>query len=266
MGRWLTPDPLAGDVMNPQSLNRYAYVLNNPINFIDPLGLQCNVFNVSWEGSGQPFPCGDASTHTSQPAESPTSIAGPVGVAVGSMIGYVSPEMAWGEKRYADNFGWLVQGSLYGKYYEPTFFSSLDAYFNWRTEIAALPESLLYSVFAAMCQNQSCDPDQVLRLQYTYAGLDYNVTWAGHAVDPSNLAGYWADPVTFLHQGNGSWYSGFFFDTPHLIASVPMSGHVDPFGPLNPLHYLTLIPSMLLPAGPPRVASCSLNGGCTLGH
>ena len=39
-GRWLTPDPLAGDVMNPQSLNRYAYVLNNPTTLIDPLGLQ----------------------------------------------------------------------------------------------------------------------------------------------------------------------------------------------------------------------------------
>ncbi|MBZ5545887.1 MAG: RHS repeat-associated core domain-containing protein [Acidobacteriia bacterium] len=37
--RWLSPDPLAGDILNPQSLNRYAYVLNNPVNFIDPLGL-----------------------------------------------------------------------------------------------------------------------------------------------------------------------------------------------------------------------------------
>jgi RHS repeat-associated protein len=38
-GRWLTPDPLAGHITNPQSLNRYAYVLNNPTRFIDPLGL-----------------------------------------------------------------------------------------------------------------------------------------------------------------------------------------------------------------------------------
>ncbi len=28
-GRWLSPDPLAGDITNPQSLNRYAYVTNN---------------------------------------------------------------------------------------------------------------------------------------------------------------------------------------------------------------------------------------------
>jgi len=38
-GRWLSPDPLAGDVTNPQSLNRYAYALNNPVTFTDPSGL-----------------------------------------------------------------------------------------------------------------------------------------------------------------------------------------------------------------------------------
>ncbi len=38
-GRWLSPDPLAGHFTNPQSLNRYAYVENNPPNFADPLGL-----------------------------------------------------------------------------------------------------------------------------------------------------------------------------------------------------------------------------------
>ncbi len=37
---WLTPDPLAGDISNPQSLNRYAYVGNNPTSSIDPLGLR----------------------------------------------------------------------------------------------------------------------------------------------------------------------------------------------------------------------------------
>jgi RHS repeat-associated protein len=41
-GRWNSPDPAglaAVDLSNPQSLNRYAYVMNNPINFIDPFGL-----------------------------------------------------------------------------------------------------------------------------------------------------------------------------------------------------------------------------------
>jgi RHS repeat-associated protein len=41
-GRWITPDPDLGsmDITNPQSLNRYAYVGNDPVNFLDPLGLR----------------------------------------------------------------------------------------------------------------------------------------------------------------------------------------------------------------------------------
>jgi len=40
-GRWLSPDPYLGsmDLTNPQSLNRYAYVGNNPLNAVDPNGL-----------------------------------------------------------------------------------------------------------------------------------------------------------------------------------------------------------------------------------
>ncbi len=39
-GRFCSIDPVAGDITNPQSLNRYAYVRNNPSNLIDPLGLR----------------------------------------------------------------------------------------------------------------------------------------------------------------------------------------------------------------------------------
>jgi len=38
-GRFVQPDPVAGSPMNPQSLNRYTYVLNDPMNLNDPLGL-----------------------------------------------------------------------------------------------------------------------------------------------------------------------------------------------------------------------------------
>jgi RHS repeat-associated protein len=41
-GRWISPDPAgtaAVDPMNPQSWNRYAYVINNPTGLVDPLGL-----------------------------------------------------------------------------------------------------------------------------------------------------------------------------------------------------------------------------------
>lgn len=35
----MSPDPLGGDLTNPQSLNKYAYVLNNPLTNTDPTGL-----------------------------------------------------------------------------------------------------------------------------------------------------------------------------------------------------------------------------------
>ena len=39
LGRFMQPDLLGGRIANPQSLNRYAYVQNDPVNLIDPLGL-----------------------------------------------------------------------------------------------------------------------------------------------------------------------------------------------------------------------------------
>jgi len=39
LGRWHSPDPVGGYITNPQSLNRYAYVMNNPTTSVDPTGL-----------------------------------------------------------------------------------------------------------------------------------------------------------------------------------------------------------------------------------
>jgi RHS repeat-associated protein len=39
LGRFMTPDPLGGHYEDPQTLNRYAYVRNNPLRFTDPTGL-----------------------------------------------------------------------------------------------------------------------------------------------------------------------------------------------------------------------------------
>jgi RHS repeat-associated protein len=39
LGRFTSPDPLPGYLSNPESLNRYSYVTNDPINFLDPTGM-----------------------------------------------------------------------------------------------------------------------------------------------------------------------------------------------------------------------------------
>lgn len=38
IGRFLSPDPFIQDISDLQSFNRYSYVLNNPVTFIDPSG------------------------------------------------------------------------------------------------------------------------------------------------------------------------------------------------------------------------------------
>jgi RHS repeat-associated protein len=59
-GRWTSPDPYIGSmsINDPQSLNRYVYVENNPVNAVDPTGL-CS-FKVFWECTkveGEPEKC-----------------------------------------------------------------------------------------------------------------------------------------------------------------------------------------------------------------
>jgi RHS repeat-associated protein len=64
LGRWMHPDPAglaAVDPSNPQSWNRYAYVLNNPLNAIDPFGLDCLFLNATGDGVEENAPELDAS-------------------------------------------------------------------------------------------------------------------------------------------------------------------------------------------------------------
>jgi RHS repeat-associated protein len=47
LGRFSSPDPIAGDVGDPQSLNRYAYVRNSPTSSTDTTGLSPNNVHIS---------------------------------------------------------------------------------------------------------------------------------------------------------------------------------------------------------------------------
>jgi RHS repeat-associated protein len=59
-GRRTSPDPDGGsmEIGNPQSFNRYAYVLNDPVNLMDPLGL--NPFRTVCYVDGIQSDCGFA--------------------------------------------------------------------------------------------------------------------------------------------------------------------------------------------------------------
>jgi RHS repeat-associated protein len=108
LGRWMTPDPVAGDITNPQSLNRYAYVLNNPTNSTDPLGLKPDdantvdvdsiidsLFGGSFFGGGcfadgAPTPCFmvNAAVAAGAAVQCPDNGCGPV--AIGGVLAHFS--------------------------------------------------------------------------------------------------------------------------------------------------------------------------------
>jgi RHS repeat-associated protein len=58
-GRWTAPDPYRGSmsIQNPQSLNRYSYVDNDPVNLVDPAGLMPKLpdASTSWSDVADGF-------------------------------------------------------------------------------------------------------------------------------------------------------------------------------------------------------------------
>ena len=47
LGRMISRDPLLGDIGNPETLNRYAYVVNNPATLTDPTGFHACYFECT---------------------------------------------------------------------------------------------------------------------------------------------------------------------------------------------------------------------------
>jgi RHS repeat-associated protein len=58
-GRFISPDPVAGSCWNPQSLNAYSYVWNNPLKLTDATGMI-----VSWEDSEKKKKKGETEART----------------------------------------------------------------------------------------------------------------------------------------------------------------------------------------------------------
>ncbi|HEX3094176.1 MAG TPA: RHS repeat-associated core domain-containing protein, partial [Candidatus Angelobacter sp.] len=58
IARFTSPDPLSGNLANPESLNRYSYVTNDPINLLDPTGLLASKWDMClYDDIGNPTRC-----------------------------------------------------------------------------------------------------------------------------------------------------------------------------------------------------------------
>ena len=98
--RWLRPDPYNGsyDITNPQSFNRYAYAMNNPLAYVDPSGLDHTDENgqLVGDGPGETMTEGDGTVITWDPTtnmwvgpgNSPAPVPNPNPPDIGDIIGY----------------------------------------------------------------------------------------------------------------------------------------------------------------------------------
>jgi RHS repeat-associated protein len=80
MGRFMSPDPSGlayADLGNPQSLNLYAYVENNPLSNLDPTGLDCVYINND-TGAYEDFNKGDCDNSTEDRANTGRYVDGTV--------------------------------------------------------------------------------------------------------------------------------------------------------------------------------------------
>jgi hypothetical protein len=55
IGRFISQDTIVPNSVNPQSLNRYSYCLNNPLTYIDPSGNSPidEIYRRIYEGDGE---------------------------------------------------------------------------------------------------------------------------------------------------------------------------------------------------------------------
>jgi len=71
LGRFLSADTIVPNPFNPQDLNRFSYVRNNPLRYIDPTGhmVACGVMSAACDGNSTP--------PTPLPAPSPKPVPNP---------------------------------------------------------------------------------------------------------------------------------------------------------------------------------------------
>ncbi|HYE12952.1 MAG TPA: RHS repeat-associated core domain-containing protein [Pyrinomonadaceae bacterium] len=135
-GRFTSPDPLlsSANPPSPQSWNRYSYVLNNPLLYVDPTGLEWRINNtpnndglctVSWYGEGddrtgttelKPDGSGRITYKISDKYQIELNPNGPAGQIVayglnimrsGTLAGYLLTSEPWGTPREVAQ-GWKI--------------------------------------------------------------------------------------------------------------------------------------------------------------
>jgi len=268
LGRFMSPDPLGADVSNPQTLNRYAYVRNNPTTLTDPSGL-CIVdsedgFCTDW-GFGIGY----------NPSRGCGGDAGPC------KLGGLADNNG-GVGNIPSPFGFRYSGCPFGeKSCTTQTFETWEAYANWSMWFASLPPNEAYVQFrkALPYVSATIDPNTVYTIQGQRRGLTTNYQIqspdAASAVplDIGMASANGAFDIGGGHGGNSSWYIGGWLNVLHVVdvSNAYLTGqlvgaefHSDafsPYGPFGPLHAIDWLAS-LISRGAWQEFHCSVVEGC----
>jgi len=263
-GRWISPDPVGGDITNPQSLNRYAYVLNNPTTLIDPLGLQ----GGDWVPHFQDVVTRSGGSCYVDQINTPCIVAS-------GLLSMGAASVCTTAIQCAGYNPVTFSGTLYGNYVHMTF-ANWDAYSAWRTDLASDPKNQIYDAFWHLLENQGGNPNEVYEVQVYWWGLIPNVSGLGLLNTARAARGAVSDPYKGTHPG-GSFISLWPpVDTSHCASTIRGAEcHNDAFSPiwLLPLHGLfDYLPSKFInPQDNPNTQvprglttwKCSIIGGCS---
>ncbi|MGH9509370.1 MAG: RHS repeat domain-containing protein [Terriglobales bacterium] len=137
-GRWVSPDPAgleAADPSNPQSINRYAYVADSPLDRVDPLGL----FYIE-RGCGEDEPPGFDPPFDFPPIPGVPGIPGGGGGGVGGAAAFSEEDGFW--KRVLKNEAIKqllakIRGLLKKKVPKPFIvpYAVCECWLNWGTPV-----------------------------------------------------------------------------------------------------------------------------------
>jgi RHS repeat-associated protein len=151
LGRWMSPDRSSGSVTNPQSLNRYTYVLNNPTTLTDSTGLRPTgptympVYTCD-NSAGNDISSGCAGGGDAGNAIFGNDIFDAIMGAAGYSVYNTPFGLGFGfdpSSAALSPFQYQFTGTLYGTSYanNPQTFNTWDQYADWASSIAALPQN-----------------------------------------------------------------------------------------------------------------------------